>query len=106
MNERTEEHRNRLDAHVFVCTNEHDGDYACCRDADGEAVEAAVKDWLRERDAFWTSVSVSTTSCLGLCSEDGAALTIQPRNEWYSGVTPEDVPALLEEAFGPDADLE
>lgn len=102
MNDRTEAHRNRLDAHVFVCTNDRE-EHACCRDAHGEAVETAVKEWLRERDAFWTSVSVGSTSCLGLCSEDGTALTIQPHNEWYSDVTPAEVPALMAEVFGPEA---
>lgn len=103
MNERTAEHRDRLDAHVFVCVNDR-AEHDCCADADGEAVAAAVKEWLRERDAFWTSVSVSTTDCLGLCSSDGAALTIQPRNEWYSDVRVADVPELLAGEFGPDAE--
>lgn len=104
MNERTEQHRERLDAHVFVCTNDRDSEYASCGDAGAEETVDAVKDWLRERDAFWTAVSVSTTSCLGLCSEEGTALTIQPRNAWYSDVTPADVPELLESEFGPDAE--
>ena len=103
MKHRSEEHRNRLDAHVFVCTNDRE-EHDCCAGAGGEEVTAAVKGWLRERDAFWTAVSVSTTDCLGLCSADGAALTIQPRNEWYSDVTPADVPELLADEFGPEAD--
>ncbi|WP_255191609.1 (2Fe-2S) ferredoxin domain-containing protein [Natronobeatus ordinarius] len=101
--DRTEHHRERLDAHVFVCTTDRDSAHACCGAAGGEETVDAVKAWLRERDAFWTAVSVSTTSCLGLCSEDGAAMSIQPRNRWYNGVRPEDVPALLEREFGPDA---
>jgi (2Fe-2S) ferredoxin len=103
MNERTEQHRERLDAHVFVCTNDRDGEYASCGAVGAEGTVEAVEEWLRDRDAFWTSVSVSTTACLGLCSEEGTAVTIQPRNVWYSGVTPESVPALLESEFGPDA---
>ncbi|MGQ3413617.1 (2Fe-2S) ferredoxin domain-containing protein [Natrinema sp. LN54] len=103
MKDRTEEHRDRLEAHVFVCTNDRDGEYASCGAVGAEETVAAVKDWLRERDAFWTAVSVSETSCLGLCSEDGTAVSIQPRNTWYSDVTPETVPDLLESEFGPDA---
>lgn len=103
MKHRTEEHRDRLDAHIFVCTNDRSGEHACCADVDGEAVTERVKAWLRERDLFWSSVSVSTTSCLGLCSAEGAALTIQPRNEWYSDIDPEEVPKLLESEFGPEA---
>jgi len=49
-------------------------------------------------------VSVAETGCLGLCSEGGAAIAIQPRDEWYSDVQPEDVPGLLESVFGPEAD--
>ena len=104
MKRRTSEHRDRLDAHVFVCNNARDSEYACCADAGAEAVTVAVKEWLRERGAFWSSVSVSTTSCLGLCSEDGTALTIQPDDEWFSDVRPEEVPALLAAEFGPEGE--
>ena len=103
MKDRTADHRERLDAHVLVCTNDRE-EHDCCADAGGEQTLAAVKDWLRERDAFWSSISVTETGCLGLCSADGAAISIQPRNTWYSDVQPEDVPAVLEAAFGPDAD--
>lgn len=99
MKERTAEQRDRLDAHVFVCTNDRSSEHACCQDAGGAATVRAVKSWLRERELFWTSVGVSTTDCLGLCSEGGTAITIQPRNEWYSDVQPEEVPALLADAF-------
>ncbi|TQQ82644.1 (2Fe-2S) ferredoxin domain-containing protein [Halonotius terrestris] len=102
MKDRTADHRERLDAHVLVCTNSRE-EYDCCADAGGEETLVAVKDWLRERDAFWSSVSVVETGCLGLCSEGGAAIAIQPRDEWYSDVQPEDVPALLESTFGPEA---
>jgi len=104
MKRRTADQKERgLRAHVFVCTHERDSEYACCADADGEAVADAVRSWLRDREAFWDPVAVSTTSCLGLCSEAGTALTIQPRDEWYSDVNVEEVPDLLAAEFGPDA---
>ncbi|QLG48427.1 (2Fe-2S) ferredoxin domain-containing protein [Natrinema halophilum] len=106
MKDRTEQHRERLEAHVFVCTNDRDSPHANCAAAGGEETVTAINEWLRDRDAFWTTVSVSTTSCLGLCSEDGAAVSIQPRNTWYSDVTPADVPDLLESEFGADANLD
>ena len=104
MNVRTDHQRERLDAYVFVCTNDRDSEHACCADVGADETYDAVVDWLRERDAFWTSVSVTTTGCLGLCSEDGTAISIQPRDEWYSDVRPEDVPDLLADAFGPNAE--
>lgn len=103
MNRRTDQQRDRLAAFVFVCTHDRDS-YACCADAGGDAVLEEVTDWLRDRNAFWSPIGVTTTGCLGLCSEAGTALSIQPRDEWYADVQPEDVPALLEAEFGPDAD--
>jgi len=102
MKNRTTDHRERLDAHVFVCTNSRES-HDNCADAGGSEVLTEVKGWLRERDAFWSTVSVAETSCLGLCSADGTAISIQPHNVWYSDVTPEEVPALLESIFGPGA---
>lgn len=90
--------------HVLVCTNDRDSDYACCADAKGAAVLTAVKDWLRDRDVYWSNVHVAETSCLGLCSADGTAVAIHPRGAWYSDVVPADVPDLLEGEFGSDAD--
>lgn len=104
MERRTDEQTRRLAAHVFVCTNERDSEYVACAEVDGEATLSAVRSWLRERGAFWSPIGVSATDCLGLCSEAGTAITIQPRNEYYAEVRPEDVPDLLAEAFGPDAE--
>ncbi|SDK91301.1 (2Fe-2S) ferredoxin domain-containing protein [Natronorubrum texcoconense] len=104
MQNRTEKQRDRLAAQVFVCTNDRDSEYACCADVGGQETLEAVKSWLRERNAFWSPISVTETACLGLCSEAGTAIAIQPRNRWYSDVQPEDVPELLEREFGPNAD--
>jgi (2Fe-2S) ferredoxin len=94
---------NGFSDHVLVCTNDRDSEYACCADAQGKAVYDAVKSWLRDRGVFWSRVHVAETSCLGLCSADGTAVAIQPRNQWYSDVVPDDVPQLLAAEFGTDA---
>ena len=94
---------NGFSDHVLVCTNARDSEYACCAEAHGDEVYAAVKSWLRERGVFWSRVHVAETGCLGLCSAEGTAVAIHPRNRWYSDVLPEDVPALLEAEFGADA---
>ena len=104
MKTQTERQRDRLAAQVLVCTNARDSEYACCADVGGQETLEAVKSWLRDRNAFWSPISVTETGCLGLCSEEGTAIAIQPRNEWYSDVTPADVPDLLESEFGPNAE--
>lgn len=104
MKRRTEEVREEgFTDHVLVCTNDRDAEYACCADVGGREVLNAVRAWLRERDVFWSSVYVAETSCLGLCSAEGTAVAIQPRNEWYSDVTPDEVSSLLAAEFGEDA---
>lgn len=102
MQHRTEDIREMgFTDHVLVCTNART-ENACCADAHGDAVYKVVKNWLRERDIFWTRVHVAETSCLGMCSADGTAIAIHPRNQWYSEVTPDAVPELLCNEFGPD----
>ncbi|XGI84478.1 ferredoxin [Halorutilales archaeon Cl-col2-1] len=90
--------------HVLVCTNSRDSNYASCSEVGGEEVYDEVVDWLKQRGVFWSNVYVGTVSCIGLCSTDGVAVAIQPRNEWYSDVKPDDVPDLMSEEFGDDAD--
>jgi (2Fe-2S) ferredoxin len=101
MNHRTAEMREQgVSDHVLVCTNTRESDYPCCAEASGQDVLERVKDWLREREIYWSRVRVAETSCLGLCSADGTALAIHPRNRWHSDVRPDDVPDLLRAEFG------
>lgn len=88
---------------VLVCTNDRAAEFDCCAEADGQAVYEAVTTWLRDRGVFWSHVYVAESSCLGLCSANGTAITIQPRDRWYSDVRPGEVPALLAAEFGDDA---
>lgn len=104
MRRRTADVRDRdVDAYLLVCTHDRDG-LACCADADGEAVLTAAREWLDERDALYSTVVPVETSCLGLCGEDGAAIGLFPHDEWFSGVSPAEVPSLLAHLFGPEAE--
>ncbi|ELZ52662.1 MULTISPECIES: (2Fe-2S) ferredoxin domain-containing protein [Halorubrum] len=100
MERRTERmHERGVSATVLVCTNERT-EHAACAAVDGGAVADAVRDWLRERDRYWSEVAVAETSCLGMCSEEGVAVVVQPRDEWFAAVTVEDVPTLMAETVG------
>ena len=104
MNNRTEEvFEQGFTDLVLVCTSNCNSEKACCAEAYGEEVYNKIKIWLHEQDVFWSHVYLSKTSCLGLCSSDGAAIAIQPRNRWFSGVSPNDVPEVLESEFGTNA---
>lgn len=103
MQERTKEiQENGFTDHVLVCTNERDSECATCAEAHGPAVYEAVQTWLRDRDVFWSHIYVAETSCLGLCSTDGTAITLHSRNRWYSDVQPDEVSALMADEFGED----
>ena len=81
MNHRTADIREQgVSDHVLVCTNARGSEYPCCADASGQAVLDTVKDWLRERDVYWSRVRIAETSCLGLCSAEGTAIAIHPRD--------------------------
>jgi hypothetical protein len=71
MNHRTADMREQgVSDHVLVCTNTRSSEYPCCAEANGQEVLEGVKDWLREREVYWSNVRVAETSCLGLCSAE------------------------------------
>lgn len=103
MERRTAEMRNRgLCAVVFVCTNART-EHASCGAETGKAVADAARAWLRKRDRFWSDVAVVETSCLGMCSETGAAVVVYPHDEWLAAVSPADVPTLMTETVGDES---
>lgn len=76
--------------HAFICTF---GNW-CKRDGDTEAIvkrfkQAAAASGLRGR------VRVNKAGCLAQCGH-GPMVVFYPQNRWYAGVTPEDVPDLVE----------
>ena len=100
MNHRTADIREQgVSDHVLVCTNARGSEYPCCADASGQAVLDSVKDWLRERDVYWSRVRITETSCLGLCSAEGTAIAIHPRDRQCSDIRPGTAPDLLREEF-------
>ena len=104
MRRRTADVRDRdVSTYLLICTHDRDG-LACCADAGGRAVLTAAREWLDERDALYSAVFPVATSCLGLCDESGTAIGVFPHEEWFSGVTPADVPGLLGSLFGPEAE--
>lgn len=80
--------------HLFVCTKTRGGLRKSCGDGDNAELKAILKDEVRKRG--WKSrVRVSETSCLGLCDE-GPNVMIHPQKIWYSEVSLNDIPIILE----------
>jgi 3-hydroxy-5-methyl-1-naphthoate 3-O-methyltransferase len=83
--------------HVYACDQQKPGGAPCCRaKGSGSTLDALRK----EIGARKLEDQVQVTACesLGLC-ERGPNLVVYPGGIWYSGVSPEDIPELVESHF-------
>ena len=80
--------------HVFICTNDRQGERRSCADADGRQIREILKTQVAER-GWKPKVRVSQSGCLGLCAR-GPNVMIYPQGIWYSGVTVEGCKEILE----------
>jgi (2Fe-2S) ferredoxin len=81
---------------IFVCLNaSHDGeDRPVCAAGKSEEVLKALKDEVKKR-GLKGKVRALKSGCMDLC-EKGPNVMIFPEGTLLSGVTPQDVPALIE----------
>ncbi len=78
--------------HVFVCTRRKEDGESCAAQGSQdffEQLKAAIQ------EAKLPDVKLTTCGCLGLCDRP-ANLVVYPEGVWYSGVTPADIPEILE----------
>ena len=86
----------RFRHHVFVCTNRRppDDPRGCCSCKGSEDVRAAFKDELKRRGLKGV-VRANVAGCLDACAF-GPTVVVYPEGVWYGGVTPADVPEIVE----------
>jgi (2Fe-2S) ferredoxin len=86
----------RYERHVFVCENRRPEGHprGCCASQGGTEVKEALKAELRAR-GMDSRVRANSAGCLDAC-EQGAAMVVYPEGVWYGGVTPADVPEIVE----------
>jgi len=86
----------RFQRHVFVCENRRPDGHprGCCASKGGAEVKEALRAELRAR-GLHLRIRVNASGCLDAC-EHGAALVVYPEGVWYGGVTPADVPEIVE----------
>ena len=90
----TQQNESPFACHVFVCVNDRGGARKSCADGDNVAVREALKQAVADRG--WRSqVRVSQSGCLGLC-EAGPNVMLYPQKVWFSAVTLDDVPTILD----------
>jgi (2Fe-2S) ferredoxin len=83
--------------HIFICCNRREPGNArgCCNPDGSEALRNAFKTELKKRN-LGPCVRANMAGCLDQC-ELGPTVVIYPQAIWYGGVTPADVPRILDE---------
>ncbi len=79
--------------HVLLCTGP-----TCCSNQQGQAAWETLKLQLKERGLTSGEQQCfrSKVGCLRIC-EDGPTLVVYPDGTWYSGMTAERIPRLVQE---------
>ena len=80
--------------HVLVCLNARPPGNVkgSCAEKGSEEVFDRLKAMVKQRGL---PVIVNRTNCLKHCSR-GITVAVYPENVWYSGVTPDDLPEIVE----------
>ena len=86
-----------LERHVFICTNRREpgnpkGD---CASKGGEDVREDFKRLLHDQ-GLKGRMRANAAGCLDQCAR-GVTVVVYPEQVWYGGVTPEDVPEIVEQ---------
>jgi len=80
---------------IFVCTNaSHDGDRPVCSEGRSEEVLKALKEEVKKR-GLKGKVRPLKSGCMDLC-EKGPNVMVFPEGTLHSGVTPQDIPSLIQ----------
>jgi (2Fe-2S) ferredoxin len=83
--------------HIFICCNRREPGNArgCCNPDGSEVLRNAFKAEVKKRN-LGPCVRANMAGCLDQC-ELGPTVVIYPQAIWYGGVTPADVPRILDE---------
>jgi (2Fe-2S) ferredoxin len=86
----------RFRHHVFVCTNRRppDDPRGSCGCKGSDALRDAFKGELKRRGLKGLA-RANAAGCLDACAH-GPTVVVYPEGVWYGGVTPEDVPEIVE----------
>jgi (2Fe-2S) ferredoxin/precorrin-6B methylase 2 len=83
--------------HVFICDQKKAEGVPCCKANGSERVIDALRRELGVR-RLMDEVQVTVCGSLGVC-ERGPNMVVYPEGIWYSGLTPQDVPEIVEKHF-------
>ncbi|WP_456415806.1 (2Fe-2S) ferredoxin domain-containing protein [Thiolapillus sp.] len=81
--------------HVFVCTNEREGDTCCCARFGATRARTYLKNRCKELGIHGNGrVRINAAGCLDQCAR-GPVLVIYPEETWYTYVDDEDLDEII-----------
>jgi (2Fe-2S) ferredoxin len=80
-------------AHVFICTNDRNGERKSCADNNSQLTKTKLKDAVNEK-GWKGKVRISTSGCMGLCTK-ASNVMIYPQKIWFSEVSPDDLDEIV-----------
>ena len=85
--------------HIFVCCNQREAGHprGSCDPTGSEELRDCFKKELKAR-GLNPAVRANSAGCLDQC-ERGPTVVIYPQAIWYGGVTPADVPRIIEQTI-------
>ncbi len=83
--------------HVFVCSQQKPEGIPCCAARGSSRVIEALRREVAARGLL-DKVQITLCGSLGLC-ERGPVMVVYPEGVWYSGLTPKDIPELVQSHF-------
>ena len=83
--------------YLFVCVNRRapDNPKGSCAGSGSEALHAALKEQIAQRNLHKTEIRACTSSCLDLCHM-GPTIAVEPDGYFYGHVKVEDVPEIVD----------
>jgi len=88
------EQRSPYLVHVFVCTNDRQGQRPSCADGASAELRQRLKQGIEER-GLKPRVRLLSSGCLGLCAS-GPNVLLYPQGVWLVAQAPDDAVAILD----------
>lgn len=83
--------------HVFFCTNQREGNEACCANHGAQAMRDYAKSRIKQLQlAGEGKIRINNAGCLDRCGE-GPVLVIYPEATWYTYVDQSDIDEIIDE---------
>ncbi len=90
---------NRYDRHIFICINKRELESETRKSCgkEGLALKAELSKQLYKREIN-AKIRINKSGCLNEC-ELGPALVVYPKGDWYTKVTINDIPEIIEKSI-------